>query len=581
MPNDLTLFDDLMWITTHTYVAVHRLEEMSFINHQSRLTDPEFDLRSPRFTKFSELIEPELVEVRKRYDPALFEEAKRISLWKDLLQKIADLEGDVKDISFLKLPFFRPTLLSLQAKFQNQMSSVDGSDGNNSLSAHLKQESLQIVALLHSLLTSPLPPSLPTRSPSNRFDSRLRLPQYDTFIDRTVSALGTSDSLIRVAALSLFDYFVTTSYIVPLLHRLLNRLHSAFRDGTPEERCGLILISTTWIAYLLNERDLPSFPATLFDWEGLIAADLNEPTTFIYAILLILLIRHRSIKDQIGKATATHIILSFERNQRGVSRIVILLNDIQRYTMDIQYSNNLISYSRRPFFASHSVFSIRQFRFSRIVENDVVNAPRHHSPNISKMDTDIANRCLSLEWLNIPTGFGSALAHSYTSINFDSFQPQDNPHTSPYDSLNHTRISTLMPDFLPRQVNKTRSRIRLAGSLSRELNHAYQSFYVLQSETIRLCLKELLTPVPAEVSVFLEFVKRFVFVGSEATMMEMARFGMQDIVIRAVSESSFLEDYENGICVIGILLRSIRDFEKNQEMADHDFSRLLSPTEVE
>ncbi|KAK2940639.1 hypothetical protein BLNAU_24453 [Blattamonas nauphoetae] len=86
----------------------------------------------------------------------------------------------------------------------------------------------------------------------------------------------------------------------------------------------------------------------------------------------------------------------------------------------------------------------------------------NNQKNISKMDTDIANRCLSLEWLNIPTGFG---------------QPT---HLS-YDSLNHTRISTLMPDFLPRQVNKTRSRIRLAG-----------------------------TPVPAEVSVFLEFVKRFV-----------------------------------------------------------------------
>ncbi|KAK2950561.1 hypothetical protein BLNAU_14555 [Blattamonas nauphoetae] len=79
----------------------------------------------------------------------------------------------------------------------------------------------------------------------------------------------------------------------------------------------------------------------------------------------------------------------------------------------------------------------------------------------------------------------------------------------------------------------------------------------------------------------LEFLKRVVSLGSVGNRMEMVRFGMLDIVIRGVSESSFLEDYENGICVIGILLRSIRDFRNKQDVIDYDFSDNLSHPELE
>ncbi|KAK2955529.1 hypothetical protein BLNAU_9577 [Blattamonas nauphoetae] len=137
------------------------------------------NLHSPQFIKFNKLVDPELVEVRKRFDPDFFEEAKHISLWKEFLQKVAGGEEVANDTSFLKFVFFRPTLLSLQAKFQQLASSLDGSVNSSTSSAHFKQESLELLTILHSLLSSPLPPSLPfsltDHSPTDNIGSLLTL----------------------------------------------------------------------------------------------------------------------------------------------------------------------------------------------------------------------------------------------------------------------------------------------------------------------------------------------------------------------------------------------------------------------
>ncbi|KAK2941181.1 hypothetical protein BLNAU_23895 [Blattamonas nauphoetae] len=155
----------------------------------------------------------------------------------------------------------------------------------------------------------------------------------------------------------------------------------------------------------------------------------------------------------------------------------------------------------------------------------------------------VTTRCQNLEWLNIPTGFGSALVHSITR----EHPLSDTSRLVSYD-------------------------ISFVG------NAIFNKF---GDELNPFCYRAMFSTIPAEVSVLLEFVKRMVSVGSVEFAMAMVRFGLLDIVIRAVSESSFLEDYENGICVIGILLRSIRDFGKKQEMVECDFSRLLTGTSLE
>ncbi|KAK2955538.1 hypothetical protein BLNAU_9586 [Blattamonas nauphoetae] len=177
-----------------------------------------------------------------------------------------------------------------------------------------------------------------------------------------------------------------------------------------------------------------------------------------------------------------------------------------------------------------------------------------------------ASDCESIEWLNIPTGFDSALA---LQINQPVVMDKCDKH-SPF--------SKDMSGFLSEHATDVCFDICNVATLIRDLTPANATSDMFGSETLRDCAWGMLSPIPAEVSVNLEFVKRVVSLGSVSNVMEMVRFGMLDIVIRGVSESLFLEDYENGICVIGILLRSICGFGKQQEMVDHDFSRLLSRT---
>ncbi|KAK2950562.1 hypothetical protein BLNAU_14556 [Blattamonas nauphoetae] len=205
IPNDLSLSDTLMHIIEDTYLLIHNSENEGLVNHPIRLTDKDFDVRSPQYTIFVQLLDPELVDVRKQFDSTLFDETAQISSWKEFLQKVADVEEVKNDTAFLKLPFFRPTLLSLQAKFQHLASSVDGSlcASTSSLlsshsfphasleppldsslrslssSSHVKDEFLHLLNFIHSLLASSLPPSLLERSQRNITDQRLAFLQPD------------------------------------------------------------------------------------------------------------------------------------------------------------------------------------------------------------------------------------------------------------------------------------------------------------------------------------------------------------------------------------------------------------------
>ncbi|KAK2946876.1 hypothetical protein BLNAU_18175 [Blattamonas nauphoetae] len=444
--NDLDLYHSFMWMTTPAYIAMKMLED-DYTKHTNRLTDTEFDFNSPTFTRFFRLVNHELVEVSKHFDPDLFEEARRISSWRQLLQKVADGKEVMNDTSFLKLPFFRPTLLSLRTKFQQVASSLDGSEDSSMLSlpssyssphtslealldsslrthsssSNFQQESLQLLTVLHPLLTSPLPRSPLKRAPPDNFSPLVTRFQNDPinpheifssslfdetdtekltrslirchsvcelvgaekcirdipeFFDRTVSVLGSSDSFLRAAANSLFKSFVNTSDVIPILPDLWDRLRSAFRDGRLEEQLALIAISTNWIKYHHHGSPLPPFPATEFDWDGLISADLSERYPFLASILLILFLQHPLIEDQIGKAKATDIILSFEQHQQAVSRIVSIFAEMQQQKADPEKFLSLISYCLRISLLSNREFppSLKTFlrQHPEIEESDLL-----------------------------------------------------------------------------------------------------------------------------------------------------------------------------------------------------------------
>ncbi|KAK2948013.1 hypothetical protein BLNAU_17049 [Blattamonas nauphoetae] len=81
----------------------------------------------------------------------------------------------------------------------------------------------------------------------------------------------------------------------------------------------------------------------------------------------------------------------------------------------------------------------------------------------------------------------------------------------------------------------------------------------------------LLSPIPAVVSAAFEFIHRFVSVSSDAVRIELVKRGLLDHVVFAVSNSSFLDDYEKGVAVIGILLDTIRRDHLKNEMTFFDF----------
>ncbi|KAK2943936.1 hypothetical protein BLNAU_21139 [Blattamonas nauphoetae] len=360
-PTALNMVDNLRWMVQGAYSIVHLLETVGLVNHPVRVTDSEADPRSPHYQQFTKIVDPEVDKLITQFHQEVFQEARRIASWKEFLQKVSDGEEVEDDTSFLKLSFFRPTLLSLQAKFQTLASPKDGPDDNSTLSLHssrsspltsldahldpslrthssspnFRQESLRLLTILHSLLTSPLPPSLLTTPPPPSLirysinphsliqisDRRLGCLQQATvdrnekfrsslfdeidnetlarslvrcqrvcefvgaekciddlfnFIDRNVSALNTSNTLIRTAAFFLFQDLVETSCVLPLLPRLWDRFRTAFRDGQLEEQY-----------------------SAEFDWDGLINADLSDDVVFVNSIFVMEALRHGSHEDQV------------------------------------------------------------------------------------------------------------------------------------------------------------------------------------------------------------------------------------------------------------------------------------------
>ncbi|KAK2950592.1 hypothetical protein BLNAU_14484 [Blattamonas nauphoetae] len=199
---------------------------------------------------------------------------------------------------------------------------------------------------------------------------------------------------------------------------------------------------------------------------------------------------------------------------------------------------------------------------------------------LSPIDSDIATCCQTLEWLNIPTGFGSALAHSNTFLSQDS-RTSDTPPTPPPDYLNHSSHMSFFRTNLPDLVTFLGHNFSTIGDIVHKLDLIRALFLVKKTGILSDLCFAMISRIPAEVSVALEAVKRLACVSKVGLLNVMVRWGVLDIVIRAVSESSFLEDYENGICVIGIFLRSIRSIRSKQEMVNHDFPGILSRTLLE
>ncbi|KAK2942006.1 hypothetical protein BLNAU_23071 [Blattamonas nauphoetae] len=181
---------------------------------------------------------------------------------------------------------------------------------------------------------------------------------------------------------------------------------------------------------------------------------------------------------------------------------------------------------------------VRFFSSILLLKPNQTSEWRISNTTISSTESIVSSSCECPEWLNIPTGFGSALAHSNTDMFFDFFEDQDRSRLSPNESLKTAHLNTTILGFLSQDVNTTRDCIRIAASWIRDLTPAYAQSIVIDAESLPELGKLIISPIPAEMSVLLEFVKRLVSVGSVEIVMEMVHYGMLDVVIGAVSESS-------------------------------------------
>ncbi|KAK2945529.1 hypothetical protein BLNAU_19553 [Blattamonas nauphoetae] len=88
---------------------------------------------------------------------------------------------------------------------------------------------------------------------------------------------------------------------------------------------------------------------------------------------------------------------------------------------------------------------------------------------------------------------------------------------------------------------------------------------------VKTVTEDLLLPIPSFVSIAFEFFLRFVSVASDDVRMELVTQGLLDHIFFAVSNSSFLDDYEKAVSVIGILLATIRRANQTNAMREFDF----------
>ncbi|KAK2955707.1 hypothetical protein BLNAU_9397 [Blattamonas nauphoetae] len=181
---------------------------------------------------------------------------------------------------------------------------------------------------------------------------------------------------------------------------------------------------------------------------------------------------------------------------------------------------------------------------------------------------------VSLHWLSIPAHFDSPLLCHLPSLagaqrgvlqtlsSHSGIPSLLTPLT--IESFSYSiRSLTSSPFSFHDGISKISLSVRYVDS------DVFRSFK-LKSFIVQSVVSCLLSPIPAVVSTTFEFLHRFVNVSSDAVRIKLVKQGLLGRVIFAVSCSSFLDDYEKGIAVIGILLDTIRRNDLKQRMIDYD-----------
>ncbi|KAK2959729.1 hypothetical protein BLNAU_5218 [Blattamonas nauphoetae] len=374
--SDNGLFDSVMWTLTRAYILVHDLEDKKWVDATVRLTDPEINLSSPKFTSFTKLLEPELDKILKQFDsdsPCVVPQIALLPTDASLAPSEVPDTGVVVGwisgefdivITFIALfsshlPQRPPRLFSSDNLVGVTLQTgITQASVHPSLFHHLPSLFKQVASDIF------VQSQMKDVDPTERFDSSIFDEKDDGILTKSLlrclfvcdlvgasqlSTLGSSNHQVRHAAKSLFTSLVIIPIVIPQLPHVWSRLRNAFRDGKTEEQYALIRISTRWI--FETEENY-----SIFDWDGLFSADMSWGTLFLVSLDLLIALLFCDVENESQVAKNKQIILSFERHQHGVSRIVSIFDDFPHNQLRIETIPILIGYSLLMTFLINSDF---------------------------------------------------------------------------------------------------------------------------------------------------------------------------------------------------------------------------------
>ncbi|KAK2951538.1 hypothetical protein BLNAU_13560 [Blattamonas nauphoetae] len=194
---------------------------------------------------------------------------------------------------------------------------------------------------------------------------------------------------------------------------------------------------------------------------------------------------------------------------------------------------------------------------------------------------------VSLHWLGIPPHFDSPLLCHLPSL--AGAQRGALPTLS-----SHSGIPSLVaPHNIQHDVDSIRTKLSAKLSFGKavqilchcgrlvtsdrmtSLLSLYLSFSFLNDRHPNRSLFLVGHNAPGLVSIVFEFFYRLVHATSDVIRIELVKRGLLDRVVFAVSTSSFLDDYNKGIAVIGILLSTLRRVDQKERVSTFNFSTLF------
>ncbi|KAK2958213.1 hypothetical protein BLNAU_6917 [Blattamonas nauphoetae] len=286
---------------------------------------------------------------------------------------------------------------------------------------------------------------------------------------------------------------------------------------------------------LLCERLVRFSPHTIFERECVLL--LDKSPLFLSTPLFVLSRDSLGFQELLASSPPPLVVQFFAPS-------ACRIHSTERMNLDVQYFLFRLLSLCAPF---------RERRSLAMIFREFSTVRKPHT-QIDKDDIDILQAVLDRHWLSIPVSFDSPLLAITSSLNGSSLTAKD-------FWITKSKIF-LIPPIRRVHFNHFEKNGKYCQSKCVVLFDFLRSTEYIEwlrgFDRLGFFFWLILQPIPAVVSVVLESLTRLVRVSSDSVRMELVWRGVLDVVIVSVSSSLFLEDYENGMALIGTLLGAIR-----------------------